>query len=134
LDSVQPKLRQREQTLQLQAKSKPLETESAEDGQAVAFMAKGRYHGSSRAGKGSSREIKASSEPRSCYGCAEIGHTKLNCRFCNANYENCGKRGHTRAVCRQPAEQSERAAYAKGSVGVAFTAWEDGTGAQTCFG
>jgi hypothetical protein len=109
LDTVQPKLMLQEQTLKLQAESKPAEMESAKDGQAAAFMAKRRYHGSSGAGKGSSTELRASSELRSCYECGEIGHIKLNCRFCNADYENCGKRGHTRAVSMQTASRWKRA-------------------------
>jgi hypothetical protein len=104
---------QREQTIKLKAESKIEHAEVAEEGQAAAFMAKQRYWGSSGAGKGSSRELRANSDTRSCYGCGETGHIKLNCRFCNADCENCGRRGHTRAVCRQPAERSERAAYAK---------------------
>jgi hypothetical protein len=123
LDTVQPKLMQREQTIKLKAESKTAHAEVAEEGQAAAFMAKQRYWGSSGAGKGSSRELRANSDTRSCYGCGETGHIKLNCRFRKADCENCGRRGHTRAVCRQPAERSERAAYAKGNAGVAYTAW-----------
>jgi hypothetical protein len=123
LDTVQPKLMQREQTIKLKAESKTAHAEVVEEGQAAAFLAKQRYWGSSGAGKESSRELRANSDTRSCYGCGETGHIKLNCRFRHADRENCGRRGHTRAVCRQPAEKSERAAYAKGNACVAYTAW-----------
>ena len=122
LDNVQPKLMQREQTLKLQAESKTLPAENAEESQGTAFVAKQRY-------LGSSREHRGSSDARSCFGCGETGHIKAHCRHRDAECENCGKRGHTRAVCRKPAERVERAAYAKAGAGVAFTAWRGGAGA-----
>ncbi|GAQ93117.1 hypothetical protein KFL_013080040 [Klebsormidium nitens] len=129
---IKPKLMQREQ--RLQGESKPAPAESADGGQASAFVAKHRHFGSSGGSTGSSREHAGSSDSRSCYGCGETGHIKLNCKFRNAECENCGKRGHTKAVCRQPARRAERAYAVKEGAdvrGVAFTAWRGGAGAQT---
>ncbi|GAQ91869.1 hypothetical protein KFL_008720040 [Klebsormidium nitens] len=134
LDMAQPKLMQREQ--RLQGESKPPPAESADVGQASAFVAKHMHYGSSRGSKGSSREHGGSSESdsRSCYRCGETGHIKMNCKHRNADCENCGKRGHLKAVCRQPAGRAERAYTVKEGAdvrGVAFTAWQGSAGAQT---
>jgi hypothetical protein len=136
LNTVQPKLMQREQTLKLQAKSKTPQADSADEEQTLAFAcSKGEVSWELRCRqacmKGGSRELRASSDPRSCNGCGKTGHIKLNCRFRNADCENYGKRRHIRVVCEHPAERSERAVYAKGCAGVAFIVWEEGAGAQT---
>jgi hypothetical protein len=127
LDTIQPKLMQREQTLRLQSENREVLVVEA---RTVAFAARARSNKGSEESFGSPGERRWGSsgfrssgfERRTCYACREVGHIKANCRFQNAECHRCGKAGHTKAVCR--ARQGEKAAFARVANAVAFTTWQ----------
>jgi hypothetical protein len=132
LDVIQPKLMQREQKLKLRAEAGSVDGTSGGDG-AVAYAAKHRGYSSLEKGRGSSNELRRNSEvgggssnPPTCYCCGNVGHMKAKCRLRDAECRKYGKRGHTKAVCRQSARASGRAEereFARDANGIAFTAW-----------
>jgi hypothetical protein len=86
LDSVQPKLMQREQTIKLQAETKTAQAEVEGEAQAAAFEAwKHRQHESSREHK------RGTVDQRACYCCGESGHIKAHCKHRDAECKSCGK-------------------------------------------
>jgi len=116
LDSIQPRLMQREekmklQDLKLEERNEMLADLPPED-KASAF---------------SVRNARSYSDNRTCWCCGETGHVKFNCRRKNEKCENCGLFGHLTQVCRKgergmsafsqtPPERNDP---------VAFTAWID---------
>lgn len=114
LDSIQPKLMQREQELSLQREGREMQKISEEEGRTSAFVAK--FEGFERNPEAMGRKL----ERRVCFACGKEGHIKVNCRFRDAECHKCGKRGHTKAVCRS--DPGERSAFAQEvGRGVAFT-------------
>jgi hypothetical protein len=104
LDTIQPKLMQREQTFRLQSEKRRVLVDEA---QTAAFAARARSKKGSEESYGSPGERRWGSsgfkssgfERRTCYACGEVGHIKANCRFQNAECHGYGKTGHTKAVC-----------------------------------
>jgi hypothetical protein len=127
LDTIQPKLMQREQTLRLQSENRG---KLVDEAQKAAFAARARRNKGSEESFGSpgerswgsSRFRSSGFERRTCYACKEVGHIKENCRFQNAECHGCGKTRHTKAVCK--ARQGEKAAFASAANAVAFTTWQ----------
>jgi hypothetical protein len=121
LDTIQPKLMQREQTLKLQSENRGVLVDEA----ARVGSDKGSgeiYKGPKERRWGDLGFRSSASERRTCYACGQVGHIKANCRFQNAECHSCGKTGHTKAVCR--ARQGENAAFVRVANAVAFTAWQ----------
>jgi hypothetical protein len=86
LDTIQPKLMLREQTLRLQSENRGVLVDEA---QTAAFAARARSNKGSKESFGSPKERRwgssrfrsSSFERRTCYACGEVGHIKANCRF-----------------------------------------------------
>lgn len=116
LDSIQPKLMQREQALKLREEEKAEQEISVEEGRVAAFVAKtGEF-------MRNSEKMGRKMERRACFACGKVGHIKMHCRFRDAECHNCGKLGHTKAVCN--ADPGEKSAFVREvRRGVAFTMW-----------
>jgi DnaJ-domain-containing protein 1 len=86
LDTIQPKLMQRERTLRLQSENRGVLVDEA---QTAAFAARARSNKGSEEsfdspgeGRWGSSGFRSSGfERRTCYACGEVGHIKANCRF-----------------------------------------------------
>src|SRR3569833_4452159 len=129
LDTVQPKLMQREQALQ--ARSKAPQAENGDVELASAYVAKQRSYPSSGNSRGSSNELGRSSEvrggssnPPTCYCCGNTGHKKASCRLRDAECRKCGRKGHMEVMCRQPTD-ARGGVEEQEVVKAAFTAWGD---------